>query len=173
MNLGKEDEALEFKKSTSELKEAMDDLCAILNKHGKGTLYFGVKPNGDVCGQMVSDCSLNDVATHIKTAIKPMIYPSIKEGKIDGRSVIKVEFSGAERPYSSYGRYYKRVHDRAEEMTPDELKHMMLNTDFSSIWENNVTTFGIDDIDSKALKSSEKLLCKSGGLWKIGPLGRI
>ncbi len=153
MNLGKEDETLEFKKSTSELKEAMDDLCAILNRHGKGTLYFGVKPNGDVCGQIVSDSSLDDVAFHIKTAIKPMIYPSIKEEKIDGRSVIKVEFSGSERPYSSYGRYYKRVHDRAEDMTPDELKHMMLNTDFSSIWENNVTTFGIDDIDSKALKS--------------------
>lgn len=57
------------------------------------------------------------------------------------------------RPYSSYGRYYKRVHDRAEDMTPDELKHMMLNTDYSSIWENNITTFGIEDVDSKALKS--------------------
>lgn len=72
---------------------------------------------------------------------------------MDGISVIKVEFAGTERPYSSYGRYYKRVHDRAEDMTPDELKHMMLNTDYSSIWENNLTTFGIEDIDSKALKS--------------------
>ncbi len=153
MNLGKESETLEFKKSTSELKNAMDDICAILNKHGKGVLYFGVKPNGDVCGQMVSASSLDDVATHIKTAIKPMIYPSIKEETLDGLSVIKVEFTGTERPYSSYGRYYKRVHDRAEDMTPDELKHMMLNTDFSSIWENNLTPFGINDIDSKALKS--------------------
>lgn len=50
MNLGKENEALEFKKSTGELRDAMDDICAILNKHGKGVLYFGVKPNGDVCG---------------------------------------------------------------------------------------------------------------------------
>ncbi len=57
----------------------MDDICAILNKHGKGVLYFGVKPNRDVCGQIVRASSLDDVATHIKTAIKPMIYPSIKE----------------------------------------------------------------------------------------------
>ena len=153
MNLGNENEALEFKKSTGELRDAMDDICAILNKHGKGVLYFGVKPNGDVCGQIVSASSLDDVATHIKTAIKPMIYPSIKEEILDGISVIKVEFAGTERPYSSYGRYYKRVHDIAEDMTPDELKHMMLNTDYSSIWENNLTTFGIEDIDSKALKS--------------------
>ncbi len=153
MNLGKENEILEFKKSTGELKVAMDDICAILNKHGKGVLYFGVKPNGDVCGQNVSPSSLDDVATHIKTAIKPMIYPSIKEEILDGLSVIRIEFIGTERPYSSYGRYFKRVHDRAEDMTPDELKHMMLNTDYSSIWENNLTTFGIEDIDFKALKS--------------------
>lgn len=152
MNLGKENETLEFKKTTGELRDAMDDICSILNKHGKGVLYFGVKPNGDVCGQIVSASSLDDVATHIKTA-KPMIYPSIKEEILDGISVIKVDFAGTERPYSSYGRYYKRVHDRAEDMTPDELKHMMLNTDYSSIWENNLTTFGIEDIDSKALKS--------------------
>ena len=153
MNLGKENETIEFKKSTSELKEAMNDICAILNKHGEGVLYFGVKPNGDVCGQMVSASSLDDIATHIKTAIKPMIYPSIKEEILDGMTIIKVNFAGTERPYSSYGRYFKRVYDRAEDLTPDELKHMMLNTDYSSIWENNLTTFGMDDVDSKALKS--------------------
>lgn len=153
MNLGKENETIEFKKSTSELKEAMNDICAILNKHGEGVLYFGVKPNGDVCGQMVSASSLDDIATHIKTAIKPMIYPSIKEEILDGMTIIKVNFTGTERPYSSYGRYFKRVYDRAEDLTPDELKHMMLNTDYSSIWENNLTTFGMDDVDSKALKS--------------------
>lgn len=60
---------------------------------------------------------------------------------LDGLSVIKVDFAGTERPYSSYGRYYKRVHDRTEEMTPDELKHMMLNMDYSSIWENNIVSF--------------------------------
>lgn len=164
MNLGKENETLEFKKTTGELMVAMDDICSILNKHGKGVLYFGVKPNGDVCGQIVSASSLDDVATHIKTAIKPMIYPSIKEEILDGISVIKVEFAGTERPYSSYGRYYKRVHDRAEDMTPDELKHMMLNTDYSSIWENNLTTFGIEDIDSKALKSFYKRAVNCGRL---------
>ena len=153
MNLRIENEVLEFKKSTSELKDAMDDICAMLNKHGYGTLYFGVKPNGDVCGQEVSASSLNDVATFIKTAIKPMIYPQIDKITLEGKDVIKVEFKGNERPYSSYGRYYKRVHDRAEDIVPDELKHMMLNNDFSSIWENNPTPYGLEAVDSQALKS--------------------
>ena len=34
MNLGHEDEYTEFKKSTSELKEGMESIASILNKHG-------------------------------------------------------------------------------------------------------------------------------------------
>lgn len=47
-NLGPENEQIEYKKTTSELKEGVISIAAILNKHGKGTLYFGVKNNGDV-----------------------------------------------------------------------------------------------------------------------------
>ena len=58
MNLGKENETIEFKESTGEVKSAMDDRAAMLNKHTFGKVYFGVKPNGDVCGQTVSASSL-------------------------------------------------------------------------------------------------------------------
>ncbi len=167
MNLGIENETLEFKKSTGELRDAMDDISAMLNKHGHGVLYFGVKPNGDVCGQEVSANSLNDVATYIKTAIKPMIYPQIEKITIEDKNVIKVTLTGTERPYSSYGRYFKRVHDRAEDITPDELKHMMLNNDFSSIWENNLTPYGLESLDSKALLSFYK---KSVACGRLEPL---
>ena len=145
----------------------MDDVVSILNKVGNGVLYFGVKPNGDVCGQEVSASTLDDIATFFKKAIKPMVYPSIKEEIIEGNHIVKVEFSGSERPYSSFGRYYKRVHDRAEEMTPDELKHMMLNTDYSSIWENNLTTFGIEYVDKEALK---KFYNKAVNCGRLTPL---
>lgn len=47
-NLGKESERIEFKKSTGELKEGVIAIAAILNKHGKGELIFGVKNNADV-----------------------------------------------------------------------------------------------------------------------------
>ena len=62
MNLGKENETLEFKKTTGELKAAMISISSILNKHGIGTLYFGVKPDGEACGQEVSESSLRDVS---------------------------------------------------------------------------------------------------------------
>ena len=144
MNLGKETETLEFKKSTGEVKAAMDDICAILNKHGKGKLIFGVKPNGDVCGQEVGSESLDDVAKKIKEAIEPTIYPSIYEEEIDNKKCIVVNFKGKERPYSSYGRYFKRVVDRSEKMTSYELKRMMADTDFDSLCENNLTKHRVD-----------------------------
>lgn len=45
MNLGIQSEKIEFKKSTSELIEGVISLSAMLNKHGEGTVYFGVKNN--------------------------------------------------------------------------------------------------------------------------------
>ncbi len=152
LNLGTESETLEFKKTTGEVDKAMDNIASMLNKHGHGTLYFGVSPNGDVTGQQISASSLNDVARKIKDAIKPMIYPEIKEEILDGKSVIRVNFAGSEKPYSSFGRYYKRVFDRTEEMTPDELKRMMSETDSQSYWENNLTNFGLEAVDTEAVQ---------------------
>jgi hypothetical protein len=39
----------------------------------------------------------------------------LRQEDLDGKTVIRVDFSGSEKPYSCYGRYYKRVFDRTEE----------------------------------------------------------
>lgn len=152
MKFGRESEKVEFKKSTGQLSKAMDDIASILNKNGDGVLYFGIKPDGEVCGQEVTEKTLNDVAECIKASIKPMIYPKIEEIEIDGKSVVRVSFSGNEQPYSSYGRYFKRVFDRAEEMSAEELKETFASLDYTSVWENHRTNFGLDAIDHDALR---------------------
>ena len=85
MNLGIETELLEFKKSTGELKEAMNSISAILNKHQHGELYFGVKPDGTVIGQVVNEESLRTVSQKIKNSIEPRIYPEVNKVVIDGK----------------------------------------------------------------------------------------
>ena len=85
MNLGIETETLEFKKSTGELKEAVQSICAILNKHQHGELYFGVKSDGTVIGQVVTEESLREVSQKIKNFIEPKIYPEINKVVIEGR----------------------------------------------------------------------------------------
>jgi len=47
----KESEKLELKTSTSGLKEAIISIVAILNKHQKGRVIFGIKNSGQVIGQ--------------------------------------------------------------------------------------------------------------------------
>ena len=83
INFGHETEELEFKKTTGELHDAMIDIVAILNKHGQGTLYFGITPSGDVKGLQVVESTLRDVSRIVFESIKPQIYPQIQKITID------------------------------------------------------------------------------------------
>ena len=78
-------ESIVFKESISKLSKSMDDIVSILNKDGEGVLYFDIKPDGEVCGQEITEKTLNDVVENIKTSIKPMTYPKIEEITIDVR----------------------------------------------------------------------------------------
>lgn len=151
MNLGRETETIEFKKTTAEKEKAMCNISSMLNEHGYGTLYFGVSPDGEVTGQEVSSETLNDVTKKIAETIRPVIYPNVQEVFIEGKSVIKVEFCGEEKPYSTNGRYYKRVHDRTEEMTPTELRAVFSSSDVGSVWEDHLTSFGSEAVDHDTL----------------------
>ena len=151
MNLGKETETIEFKKTTGELKEAMVSIASILNKHGVGSLYFGVKPNGDVVGQVVSESSLRDVSRWVYETIKPQIYPVIREEVLDGKNVIKVEFSGEDKPYSVSGRYYLRTADEDREVSPAELKQFFIVNEYKEKWEKTRTNISSKKIDKKAV----------------------
>ena len=164
MNLGKETETLEFKKSTSEIKEGMISIASILNKHGVGTLYFGVKSNGVVIGQDVSESSLRDVSRVVYESIKPQIYPAIEEIILDGKHVIKVEFSGENSPYSAFGRYYLRTADEDREVTPEELKAFFGAGKHRGKWERSKSEAKSNQIDKKTVKAFWERAIKAGRL---------
>jgi ATP-dependent DNA helicase RecG len=52
-----EGSSMEFKRSTGELKEAMQTLCAFLNGAG-GTVLVGVRPNGTIEGQLLEEAEM-------------------------------------------------------------------------------------------------------------------
>lgn len=103
-----ESETLELKKSTSEMKEAVISICAILNKHGNGALYFGIADDGSVTGQQIGKSTLKDISKSISDHLEPKIYPNIKAEKISGKDCITVDFSGKDGLYSAFGRFYLR-----------------------------------------------------------------
>ena len=49
-----ESSTLELKRSTAELREALQTVCAFLNTSG-GKVIIGVKPDGTILGQQISD----------------------------------------------------------------------------------------------------------------------
>lgn len=127
MNFGMETEFIEFKKTTGELKEGIVSLASMLNKNGKGTLYFGVRNDGEVLGQQIGDRTLREISQGIANAIKPQIVPTIIMELCDDKNVIKVTVEGDEKPYSAYGRYYMRSADEDREITPQQLRNLMLS----------------------------------------------
>lgn len=133
MNIGIETEEIEFKKSTGELKEGIISLTSMLNKNGKGTLYFGVKNDGIVIGQQIGDNTLRDISQAIANFIKPQIIPSISVEYIEERNIIKVFVQGNQSPYSAYGKYYMRSADEDREISPDTLRNVMLSTSDSLV----------------------------------------
>ena len=151
MNFGIEDEILEFKKTTGEINEATQSICAILNKHGHGTLYFGVLPNGEAKGQIVNDSTLRDVSRKIFETIKPQIIPTVRKMVVDGKDIIEVQFSGYDKPYSCKGVYYIRTADEDRTLEPHELRQFF-EYNKGKAWDSLLTDYGIDDVDIDTLK---------------------
>jgi len=153
MKVGKESEKLELKKTTAELKEGVISMAAILNKHGGGELYFGVRNDGTPSGQMVSDKTLRDISQAISNHLEPKAYPKITEVIINDKQCIYVEFSGDDAPYFAYGRAYIRVADEDKLMSPAELEDYILRKNARrDTWDSDVSDKSPADIKEAALK---------------------
>ena len=150
INIGKETEQVEFKKSTGELKEGIISICAILNKHQSGELYFGVRNDGLVLGQDINDTTLRTVSQAIRSSIKPPVYPSISEKTYGARKVVYVKFDGVQRPYLAYNIPRIRIADEdavMEQPLYEEMLRQRENVSFS--WESQRSKYKVADIDKQ------------------------
>ena len=154
MFIGKESEQIEFKKSTSEAKEAIISISSILNKHGSGTVFFGVKDNGEVVGQDIGKDTLRYLSRDIANGINPSFLYSVEErSTIDGKKFIEVQFSGSAAPYSAYGKYYERFADEDKAISDAELERLFAarRKDYSE-WENKESDAETTEVDGELFK---------------------
>ena len=154
MIFGKESETLEFKKTTGELKEAVISVASILNKNGKGELYFGIRNDGKVDGQDIGDATLRDVSKALSDNLKPQIFPAIDMVSIYDRYCIRVAFEGSSQPYYAYGRAYIRVADEDKQMSPEQLEAFIARKlERASSWDSSPSKIGVNDIDAAVLET--------------------
>ena len=166
----KESEVLEFKKSTSELKEAVISISSILNKHKKGELFFGVRNDGEVIGQVIGSSTLRDISRAISDHIEPKIYPSIDTVKIKGKSCIKIEFQGEDIPYHAYGRVYIRVADEDKQLSANEMRKVIIKKSADKFkWEVQISNSSFKDINTGTVKDYVKRANLAGRIsFEIG-----
>ena len=162
-----EDERKEFKKTTNELKEAIISISSILNKHKQGELFFGIKNDGTPYKFEITDSTLRDISRKIYEGIKPQIFPNIETTIFNGIEVIRVEFKGEDIPYSAFGKYYIRVADEDRELTPKELRNIMIAKEYEENWCDKLSNQTISDIKMETLQTFYDNATECGRLPKI------
>ncbi len=167
---GGEGPTLEFKRSTGEMKEAMQTLCAFLNGSG-GIVLFGVRPVGTTDGQEVTDQTLRDIA-QAADRFEPPAHLSIHRVRIKaGREVVAVAAGMGVRPFIYGGRAYERVGSTTRRMPQAKYERALFDHAHGKRrWENEPAE-GIDlrDIDRDEVFRTVEAAKSAGRL--IGPVG--
>lgn len=70
---------------------------------------------------------MREISQGIANAIKPQVIPTIIVELCDDKNIIKVTAEGDEKPYSAYGKYYMRSADEDREISPQQLRRLMLS----------------------------------------------
>ena len=110
LTAGREGGEVEFKQTTGQLERGMETLCAFLSGAG-GTVLFGVKDNGKIIGQEVSDKTKRDIAEAIRL-IEPFATITVSYADIPDTDKQVIALNAEEqrymRPFTYKGRAYHR-----------------------------------------------------------------
>lgn len=150
----KESETIEFKESLSLKEEAGKDAVAFSNKNG-GTIYFGIKDSGSVCGiQSISEKTLREVSQVLTDNTEPRIYPEVADEVVEGKNVVKVTIKKSSTPYHTFKQIpYIRVGSSSKKMSQDEYKLRLMSYGRDTYDFSAQTCRGLllDDLDNDAL----------------------
>ena len=110
--------------------------------------------DGVVVGQDVSEQTLRDVSQAFGNRIEPAVVLTIEHLVTeDGKSYVKVTFSGDGRPYACDGRYRVRSADEDLPMGAAMLEQMMLERAArKSPWDRRPSGRPLSDVDEGALR---------------------
>jgi ATP-dependent DNA helicase RecG len=112
---------VEFKRSTGELREAVEALCGMLNGSGFGRVLFGVTNAGEVVGQDVAEKTLADIANESRKLEPKAEITTHRVVLPSGRTVVVVEARAVgPGPFTYDGRPYLRVDLTTQQMSRSE-----------------------------------------------------
>jgi ATP-dependent DNA helicase RecG len=149
---GGESETVEFKRTTSSVREAIETICAFANHHG-GYLIFGVEDNGRILGQQVTNDTIKNISNAIKLNTDPKLYPSIEKIDLEKKTCLLVSVDESPlKPHLAYGRPYLRVGSTNQKLGRDHYEYLLQQRyngyGFDHLIQSDAS---LEDIDTDAL----------------------
>ena len=164
---------LEFKRSTAELREGMQTVCAFLNASG-GIVLFGVRPDGVTEGQQISDKTVREVAQAFERFEPPVNVPVERVSLESGCEVLMLRVEGTldSIPFTYEGRPYERVGNTTRKMSQERYEKLLLDRTHSKRrWENQpAEEITLKEIDREEVFRIVDIARSVGRL--VGPIGR-
>lgn len=147
-----ESETLELKKSLTQLKPALETLCAFLNTSG-GVILIGVSHVGKVVGQVITDNTQQEIANEI-AKIEPfpasldILYLPLCDNA--SKSVVYISVTrGSTVPYTYDNRAYYRNQSSTMRMPQTRYAQLLLERgiESQSSWETQLVKGGVAGLD--------------------------
>lgn len=160
-----ESETVEFKKSTAQLRRAMETLCGMLNGNG-GRVLIGITPQGRIVGQAVSDKTLREVADSLRRLEPPATIAQTRIDIGDGKEVLVLEAvpNPEHRPYVFDDRPYQRIGSTTSTM-PQETYQRLLAERSRARWETfPAEDYTLSDLDTEEILRTVRLGIAAGRL---------
>ena len=148
-----ESDVLEFKTSTGSIDGAMKTMCAFLNSEHGGTVVFGVRDNGELIGQEISDKTKKDIAGELNK-IEPHAKIDVQYVRVvgDRHAIVMQANLGDKAPYTYDGRPFTRNQSTTMRMSKEEYLYLH-NQNNPTAWEGLAnTTCKIGDLDQRRIR---------------------
>ena len=147
-----ESESVEFKKSTSSLREAIQTICAFANHHG-GYVIFGVDDIGKIPGQQVTDDTIKNISNAIKLNTDPKLYPNIEKMDLEGKTCLLVSIDESPlKPHLAYGRAYLRVGTTNQKLDRNHYEYLLQQRYNGYGFDHQIQSDAtLEDIDADSL----------------------
>jgi ATP-dependent DNA helicase RecG len=155
-----ESPSLELKTSTSQLSGACETVCAFLNAKG-GTVLIGIKNNGQIIGQHVTDNTRQEIAREIKK-IEPPANEQINIDYVpfhDNKFVIVIAVTaGNHAPYIYDGRPYARIESSTGSMSQHHYEQLLVRRgQLNHAWDTQPAKgYSIDSLDHEDIRRTIK-----------------
>lgn len=140
---------MEFKSTTGEIKAACQTLCAFLNYQG-GFVFIGVKNDGRLVGQMVTDNTRLEIANELEK-IEPSVRVKVDYVPItDDKQIICLQVAeGLHMPYVYDGKPYERIESSTRKMSQTRYNQLLSHQrQVNHSWERfDAEKYTVDDLD--------------------------